>query len=152
MKKGMVLALVLCLLCLAGCGNRENVPIDAYSWQRTTVQEKQKGAVIACASEWISSNEGAAEIDWTCEAQNGSFTLTDATNHKSYQGQYRFEKGSPEGTIYEIKLGEATGYAVTGITTYLDNSQSPTFILNIGDYVLNFQSVSNAAENDTIHS
>lgn len=151
MKKGIVPVLVLCLLCLAGCGSRETVPIDAYSWQITTIQEKQKGAVIACAPEWISSNEGAAEIKLTCEAQNGSFTITDAMNQKSYQGQYQFEKGSPEGVIYKIELGEAAGYAVTGMTTYLDNSQSPTFIINIGDYILNFSSVSNAAESGTSH-
>ncbi len=108
--------------------------------------------MIACAPEFISSYKGAAEIDLTCEAQNGSFTITDARSNQSYKGQYRLEERSPEGTIYEIKLGEATGYAVTGITTYLDNHQTPTFIINIGDYVLNFQSVSNAAENNTIHS
>ena len=63
------------------------------------------------------SYKGAAEIDLTCEAQNGSFTITDARSNQSYKGQYRLEERSPEGTIYEIKLGEATGYAVTGITT-----------------------------------
>lgn len=158
MKKGLVLAFSLLLLCVAGCSNLKNVPIDAYVWKITVIQEKtkiqenQKGDVIACAPEFISSYKGAAEIDLTCEAQNGSFTITDARSNQSYKGQYRLEERSPEGTIYEIKLGEATGYAVTGMTTYLDNNQIPTFIINIGDYVLNFQSVSNAAENDTIHS
>ena len=158
MKKGLVLAFSLLLFCVAGCSNLKNVPIDAYVWKITVIQEKtkiqenQKGDVIACAPEFISSYKGAAEIDLTCEAQNGSFTITDARSNQSYKGQYRLEERSPEGTIYEIKLGEATGYAVTGITTYLDNHQTPTFIINIGDYVLNFQSVSNAAENNTIHS
>lgn len=158
MKKGLVLAFSLLLICVAGCSNLKNVPIDAYVWKITVIQEKtkiqenQKGDVIACAPEFISSYKGAAEIDLTCEAQNGSFTITDARSNQSYKGQYRLEERSPKGTIYEIKLGEATGYAVTGMTTYLDNNQTPTFIINIGDYVLNFQSVSNAAENDTIHS
>ena len=158
MKKGLVLAFSLLLICVAGCSNLKNVPIDAYVWKITVIQEKtkiqenQKGDVIACAPEFISSYKGAAEIDLTCEAQNVSFTITDARSNQSYKGQYRLEERSPEGTIYEIKLGEATGYAVTGMTTYLDNNQTPTFIINIGDYVLNFQSVSNAAENDTIHS
>ena len=158
MKKGLVLAFSLLLICGAGCSNLKKVPIDAYVWKITVIQEKtkiqenQKGDVIACAPEFISSYKGAAEIDLTCEAQNGSFTITDARSNQSYKGQYRLEERSPEGTIYEIKLGEATGYAVTGMTTYLDNNQTPTFIINIGDYVLNFQSVSNAAENDTIHS
>ena len=158
MKKGLVLAFSLLLLCVAGCSNLKNVPIDAYVWKITVIQEKtkiqenQKGDVIACAPEFISSYKGAAEIDLTCEAQNGSFTITDARSNQSYKGQYRLEERSPEGTIYEIKLGEDTGYAVTGITTYLDNHKTHTFIINIGDYVLNFQSVSNAAENNTIHS
>ena len=123
MKKGLVLAFSLLLICVAGCSNLKNVPIDAYVWKITVIQEKtkiqenQKGDVIACAPEFISSYKGAAEIDLTCEAQNGSFTITDARSNQSYKGQYRLEERSPEGTIYEIKLGEATGYAVTGITT-----------------------------------
>lgn len=147
-----MLAFSLLLLCVAGCSNLKNVPIGAYFWKITTIQENQKGAVIACASKLISSHEGVAEINLAFEAQNGSFTVTDARNSQSYKGQYCLEKGSPEGTIYEIKLGKATGHAVTDMTTYLDNSQTPAFIINIGDYVLNWKSVSNAAENDTIHS
>jgi hypothetical protein len=90
-----VLAFSLLLLCVAGCSNLKNVPIGAYFWKITTIQENQKGTVIACASEFISSHKGAAEIDLTCEAQNGSFTITDARNNQSYKGQYRLEKGSP---------------------------------------------------------
>ena len=75
MKKGLVLAFSLLLLCVAGCSNLKNVPIDAYVWKITVIQENQKGDVIACAPEFISSYKGAAEIDLSCEAQNGSFTI-----------------------------------------------------------------------------
>ena len=77
MKKGLVLAFSLLLLCVAGCSNLKNVPIDAYVWKITVIQEKtkiqenQKGDVIACAPEFISSYKGAAEIDLTCEAKMG---------------------------------------------------------------------------------
>ena len=69
MKKGLVLAFSLLLLCVAGCSNLKNVPIDAYVWKITVIQENQKGDVIACAPEFISSYKGAAEIDLTCEAK-----------------------------------------------------------------------------------
>ena len=73
MKKGLVLAFSLLLLCVAGCSNLKNVPIDAYVWKITVIQENQKGDVIACAPEFISSYKGAAEIDLTCEAQKWEF-------------------------------------------------------------------------------
>ena len=42
MKKGLVLAFSLLLLCVAGCSNLKNVPIDAYVWKITVIQEKTK--------------------------------------------------------------------------------------------------------------
>ncbi len=42
MKKGLVLAFSLLLLCVAGCSNLKNVPIDAYVWKITVIQEKRR--------------------------------------------------------------------------------------------------------------
>ena len=38
MKKGLVLAFSLLLICVAGCSNLKNVPIVAYDWKITVIQ------------------------------------------------------------------------------------------------------------------
>lgn len=134
---------ILLLICLTGCSNTEKVPkIDDYTWQMTSIQGGEDGSVIACSPEMASSYEGAKQITLICEAKNGKFTLTDSTNNKSYLGTYSITKTSAESIIYEILIDDKKGYATTGLTTYLNESQNPTFIIAIGDYALNFFSIS----------
>ena len=85
------------------------------------------------------SHENAAALELTCKAENGRFILTDHTNNKQYTGEYRLKQTDPQSALYEITIGSQTGHAVTGMTTYLDGSQSPTCILSLDAYTLNFQ-------------
>lgn len=138
MKK-LVGLLFLLILCLTGCSRTDVVDIAGYSWRMTSVQGGEDGAVVACPADKADSYEEAAVLELRCEAENGVLTLTDSTNAKTYTGNYRVTQTSPEATIYEVTIGDTQGYAVTGMTTYLDGSQDPTFILSIKGYAINFQ-------------
>lgn len=139
MKVKIALFGIFLLLWAAGCG-KANVPqIDAYAWTMTTVQGGENGSAVACAPELADSHENAAALELTCKAENGRFILTDHTNNKQYTGEYRLKQTDPQSALYEITIGSQTGHAVTGMTTYLDGSQSPTCILSLDAYTLNFQ-------------
>lgn len=139
--KTRILLLCLAMACLTGCFQSAVAPIDGYSWEMTTIQGNENGGVVACAPELLQQNEGAQGLVLRCHAQDGVLTLTDSTNGQGYSGTYRMEQAAPEATTYQIAIGDAAGYAVTGMTTFLDGSQSPTFIINIGGYALNFEAV-----------
>ena len=142
MKKCAAAALLALLLCLAGCGKTEKVPIDQYTWRLRSVQGAD-GAVVACAPEQSELYDGApAVVTMTCEAEAGALTLTDADSGACYTGTYQTEQTDPESTLYTIKLDDTAGHAVSAMTTYQDGSQRPTLIFSLGDYTLNFQSVS----------
>lgn len=138
MKK-LVGLLLLVGICLTGCSRGDVVDIAGYSWRMTSVQGGEDGAVVACPADRAGSYEKAAVLELRCEAENGVLTLTDSTNAKTYTGKYQVTKTSPEATIYEVTIGDTEGYAVTGMTTYLDGSQDPTFILSIDGYSINFR-------------
>lgn len=138
MKKCLIFALSLLLICLASCGSAAQVPIDGYFWEMTTVQGDGDGSVVACAPGSDAGGEGAEELVLLCTAEAGKLTLTDASSNQSYTGTYSVMRKSPDGTIYSVRIGETEGNAVTGMTTYLDKSQSPTLIISIGEYAINF--------------
>ena len=146
MKIKIALLGIFLLLCAAGCG-KTNVPqIDAYAWTMTTIQGGEDGSAVACAPELADNHENAATLELTCKAENGGFTLTDQTNNKQYTGEYHLKQTDPQSVLYEITIGSQTGHAVTGMTTYLDGSQSPTCILSLDAYTLNFQAEIQAAK------
>lgn len=142
MRKQIAIIAVLLLVCLAGCSSTPKFPIDRYSWEMTTVQSGEKGSVIACSAELADRNEGAEVIALTCKAEDGYISVADLTDSETYTGEYRVTETSSKATIYEIKIGDTTGHAVTSMTTYRDESESPTLIISIGDYALNFQAIS----------
>ena len=99
----------------------------------------------------------------SCQAKDGSLTLSDLTTGKNAQGSFRLVQTSPDSAIYEItfpgeiQLGrrvlipeagssQSPGHGVAAMTTYHDGSQTPTFILSLGNYVLNFQASSSGEE------
>lgn len=147
MKKiSLILAVILSLLLgLTGC-SAENVKIEGHEWELTLIQSNEDGSVIGCASEHYEMHketEGIVVVDLVCSAADGSFTITDKTNNATYQGIYKVSDNGPESTIYEVNIGEETGNAVTAYTKYEDSSsntsKTPTLIITIGDYTLNFQ-------------
>lgn len=140
MKKCIRLCLLILIIGLSGCGRTKTVPeIDDFIWEIKTVQGSKDGAVIACSPKETSLYDDAKEITLSCKAKDGRLTIQDSTNNENYSAAYRITTTGPESVIYEIKSGDITGYATTGMTTYMDESQMPTLIMSIDNYALNFQ-------------
>ena len=134
--------LFLLIICLTSCKDIENIPkIDEYIWTMTTVQSGEDGSVIACASSETDIYKNVKELTLNCEAKNGKLEIKDSANNKSYMGTYVIEKNSPKSVIYKVVIENTEGYATCGVTTYLDESKSPIFIITINNYTLNFKPV-----------
>ncbi len=138
MKKiSLLLALVL-VLC-AGCSASDVPEIDEYTWKMTSIQSAEAdGQAVAYGPHESSTLDTAVELEMQCTAQDGSLTLTDLTNNKTYTGTYRVQTTSPESVTYAVTVADQNGLAVCAMTTYHDGSTTPTLIINLGDYVLNF--------------
>lgn len=138
MKKILSTALIL-LLFLSACSR--GVPkIEQHSWTMTSVQDGATGRPVAYGTLTDSISDAAKKIDLTCTAQNGVLTLADNTNGKTYTGSYKLIGTDPKSANYEITLDGKKGIAVSAMTTFMDGTSTPTFIINFGpdDYTVNF--------------
>lgn len=146
MKK--VLSLIfatLLLVSLVGCSS-EAVKIEGYEWKLTLIQLNKDGSIIGCGTAHYEAHkeiENIIVVDLVCSAENGKFTITDKTNNTSYSGNYEIDYESGESTIYSITTTSNTGTAVSSITKsdygFGKTEKTPTLIITIGDYALNFQ-------------
>ena len=163
MKKTFALLLFLLLCLLSGCGGTPPVSVEDYSWKLTSVQGPPSGDMIGGNQPYSESFPQAELLDVSCQAEDGRLTLSDLTTGKNAQGSFRLVQTSPDSAIYEItfpgeiQLGrrvlipeagssQAPGHGVSAMTTYNDGSQTPTFIISLGNYVLNFQASSSGEE------
>ena len=71
---------------------------------------------------------------------DGKYTIVDVTNNTEYSGTYEIMEEDKESVIYTLTSEEGTGMAVTSITKGDDGSRTPTLILSIDGYDINFQS------------
>lgn len=145
MKLKKVLAALLSavlLLVLTACGSKEAWYIESYDWELTLIQSTEDGSIIGCASEYYEAHKEIEELvvaDLVCTADGGNFTIADQTNNKSYHGNYEVSEESSKSTIYSITTTENTGTAVVSNTEHDDGTKTPTLIITIGGYSLNFQ-------------
>ena len=128
----------LVLLLLAGCGNRGIPGIDEYAWTMTSVLTMADGQVIACGEKQSSSYENARKIELVCTAEDGTLTLTDQTNNQTYAGTYQLSEKNQEAAMYTVSVSGLKGLGIAAMTEYLDGSKDPTFILNLGGYMVYF--------------
>ncbi len=143
MKK---LTILICFLALAlvGCGNGESKDNDAhniedYSWQMTTIQSTETdGQAVAHAPGVSGTPDTSVEVILKCTAADGELTLTDETNGNTYTGTYKITDTNQKTRIYDVTVDDSEGMAVVSMTVYHDGSQMPTFIINLGEYTLNF--------------
>lgn len=135
-RAGLLLALLLVLL--AGCSSKAP-KIDEYTWVMTSVQSMETGGqAVAYGEGGGSTLWEAKQIELVCEAQDGNLTLTDRTNDRTYTGTYQQSQRDSKSTIYEVDVDGTSGVAVAAMTTYLDGTQDPTLIFNLGEYTVNF--------------
>lgn len=137
MKK-LCLLLVISLLLLGGCGKNSVPKMEDFEWVMTSVQSNEDGQVIAFGERGSSTFDSAEQVELTCQAESGILTLTDQTNSKIYTGTYQLTQTDPQSSIYEVIVDGKEGIAVVAMTAYDDGNQEPTFIINLGDYSINF--------------
>ena len=132
----LLLTSVLALLWFAGCAATGGAPkLEEHLRTMTTIQDSS-GAVVFCPGESADIHEGAEILSLTCEAADGSLHI--AGESQTCTGVYRLTQSSPRDALYEITVGGEVYTAVTGMTTYADGSESPTFLINTPDYTLTF--------------
>ena len=139
MKKYFLILPLLFLL--TSCGESNIPEIDTYTWEMTSVQSgEDNGKVIAYGKRWFDTAvlDDAAELDMNCTAKDGMFTLTDLSNQNTYNGTYTLRSSNSDGSIYDVVLDGKEGIAVTGVTTYSDDTSDLTLIINLGDCTINF--------------
>lgn len=130
----------LCLL-FSGCRAANTPEIEDYTWKLTSVQSGEKqGQVIAYGKGTENVWENASEISMELKAADGKAYLTNTETGEVYSGEYSVYDKSPGSVTYTVSLEDKQGMAVCAMTTYNDGSRKPSFIINAGDYVLNFYS------------
>lgn len=138
MKKYCIL-FVLIAAFLTGCSSNDVPKPEDHTWVMSTVQSTaEDGQAVAYGPDGQSTLDSAVYIDMECKAKDGILTLTDNTNNKTYTGGYEFFNQDPDATNYKVTIDGKEGIAVVAMTTYHDGTQTPTFIINLEDYVLNF--------------
>lgn len=144
MKKLLLAGLMVFLLASStGCSKEETVKIDEHDWNLTFVLSSEDGRVLGCAPEHYEAHkedENIKEMNLDCVVSDGKYTITDVTNNTEYSGTYKVMEENKDSVIYSLTSEEGTGIAVTSITKGDDGSRTPTLIISMDGYDLNFQS------------
>ena len=144
MKKVLVIGLLICLLTgMTGCDKEEVVRIEDYDWNLTFVLSSEDGRVWGCAPEHYEAHKDDETIqvmNIDCIVSDGKYTIIDGTNDKEYSGTYEVLEEDKESGIYTLTGEDAAGMAVTSITKGDDGSKTPTLIVSMDGYDINFQS------------
>lgn len=131
---------IFALLLISGCSkNNANVPkIEEYEWMMFSVQSMEDGQALVYGKRSSSTLDTTKQMELTCTADNGSLTITDKTNNKSYSGTYKLTETSSQSNIYEVVVNGMEGMAVVSMTTYRNGEDEPTFIISLEEYSINF--------------
>ena len=118
--KRISVIIVFVLMFLAGCGKKSDaIPkIEEYKWTMFSIQRKEDGQALAYGERGNSTLDEAKQMELTCTADNGSLSVVDKTNNKSYSGTYRHKETSTESVIYEVEIDGMEGMAVVSMTSY----------------------------------
>lgn len=138
--KRISIIIILALMLLAGCGQKSDsiLKIEEYKWTMFSVQSKEDGMAIAYGERGSSTLDTAKQLELTCTAENGSLSIADKTNNKSYSGIYKHKETSTESVIYEVEIDGMEGMAVVSMTSYQNGEEEPTFIISLEEYSINF--------------
>lgn len=144
MKKVIFVLLFLALIfTLSACGG-DVVAIEDYEWKMRTVMRndievaQNEDELVVAFGEEDDIHQNAKIVDLKLVAKDGSITVTDATNNKTYSGSYKVQKKTPKGTDYKVTIDGKQGYATVAMTKYDDGSEEPTLPIHLGDYSIYF--------------
>ena len=147
MKKIISLLLMLILVFTLSACNGDVVAIEDYEWKMGAVMRNDIEAaqneyeLVVAVGEEDDIHPNAKIADLKLVAKDGSITITDATNNKTYNGTYKVQQKTPKGTDYEVTIDGIKGYATVAPTEYYDGSEVPTLPINLGEYSLYFTPV-----------
>ena len=144
MKKVIFVLLSLALIfALSACGG-DVVSIEDYEWKMRTVMRndievaQNEDELVVAVGEENDIHPNAKIVDLKLVAKDGTITVTDVTNNKTYSGTYKVQRKTPKGTDYEVTIDGVKGYATVAPTEYYDGSEVPTLPINLGEYSLYF--------------
>ena len=142
MKKIISLLLMLILVFTLSACNGDVVAIEDYEWKMGAVMRndieaaQNEDELVVAVGEEDDIHPNAKIVDLKLVAKDGSITITDATNNKTYSGTYKVQQKTPKGTDYEVTIDGIKGYATVAPTEYYDGSEVPTLPINLGEYSL----------------
>ena len=147
MKKFVcVLIALIFILGLSAC-NGDVVAIEDYEWKMGAVMRndievaQNEDELVVAVGEEDDIHPNAKIVDLKLVAKDGSITITDTTNNKTYSGTYKVQQKTPKGTDYEVTIDGIKGYATVAPTEYYDGSEVPTLPINLGEFSLYFTPV-----------
>ena len=147
MKKVIFVLLSLTLFFTLSACSGDVVAIEDYEWKMRTVMRndievaQNEDELVVAVGEEDDIHPNAKIVDLKLIAKDGSITITDATNNKTYSGTYKVQQKTPKGTDYEVTIDGIKGYATVAPTEYYDGSEVPTLPINLGEYSLCFTPV-----------
>ena len=147
MKKVLAVFLLFVVVFSLSACNGDVVAIEDYEWKMDAVMRndievaQNEDELVVAVGEEDDIHPNAKIVDLKLVANDGSITVTDATNNKSYSGTYKVQRKTPKGTDYEVTIDGIKGYATVAPTEYYDGSEVPTLPINLGDFSLYFTPV-----------
>ena len=142
MKKVISLFLMLVLVFALSACSGDVMAIEDYEWKLRTVMKnnieaaQNEDELVVAVGEEDDIYPNAKTVDINLVAKDGTITITDATNNKTYSGTYKIQKKTPKGTDYEVTIDGIKGYATVAPTEHYDGSEVPTLPINLGEYSL----------------
>lgn len=142
MKKfSAVFSVVLVLLLFAGCSGKNSTVIENHKWILMTVQSASNGSVVGVGKQFpeATGNFDTRILDVECTAEDGSFSVTDKTGNRVYEGVYILSSETKDSTVYSVSTHSAVGSAVVSVKKTADDAEdSIVLIITLKDYTLNF--------------
>ena len=142
MKNVIFVLLTLTLIFTLSACSGDVVAIEDYEWKMGAVMRndievaQNEDELVVAVGEEDDIHPNAKIVDLKLVAKDGSITITDATNNKTYSGTYKVQQKTPKGTDYEVTIDGIKGYATVAPTEYYDGSEVPTLPINLGEYSL----------------
>lgn len=144
MKKFLSAFLILVFTFALSACNSDRIAIEDYEWKMRTVMKNDMEAaqnedeMVVAVGEHDELYPDAEIAEITLTAKDGTITVTDKTNSKTYSGTYKVSRETPDGTDYEITIDGVSGYATVAPTEYYNDQTIPTLPINIDGYSVYF--------------